>query len=122
MSVYDAERAEEAHEELRAMRRAEEEEQEREWYGRQEEEHWIEVCAAEGHLIFEGPTGISDRCRCGIVSLYDVLARPDLFGTCGRCQRVVDNRDPQHRVTSIVEGGRGVECELRGDFRWNRSR
>ena len=39
-----------------------------------------------------------------------------LYGTCSRCMRRVDNYDPNHRVTSIVRGGRGVECVLRGDI------
>ena len=41
---------------------------------------------------------------------------PDLDGFCGKCQRTVDNHDPDHRVTAIVEGGRGVECKVRGDY------
>lgn len=39
-----------------------------------------------------------------------------LYGRCGRCERTVDNFDELHRVTSIVRGGRGVECVLRGDI------
>lgn len=39
-----------------------------------------------------------------------------LYGRCGHCQRTVDNRDKLHRVTSIVRGGQGVECVLRGDI------
>lgn len=39
-----------------------------------------------------------------------------LYGLCGHCLRVVDNYDRDHRVTSIVRGGRGVECVLRGDI------
>jgi hypothetical protein len=38
------------------------------------------------------------------------------YGTCGHCQRRVDNLDPLHRVTPILAGGRGVECALRGDI------
>lgn len=37
-------------------------------------------------------------------------------GLCGHCQVDVDSFDPNHRVTSIVRGGRGVECVLRGDI------
>jgi hypothetical protein len=40
-----------------------------------------------------------------------------LAGSCSHCQRRVDNHDEHHRVTSIVRGGRGVECVLRGDIR-----
>lgn len=43
-------------------------------------------------------------------------AWPELWGMCGHCHRRVDNADPEHRVTPIVEGGRGVECKLRGDY------
>lgn len=39
-----------------------------------------------------------------------------LYGRCGWCSRSVDNHDELHRVTSIVRGGRGVECVLRGDI------
>jgi hypothetical protein len=39
-----------------------------------------------------------------------------LRGRCGHCQIHVDSTDPNHRVTSIVHGGRGVECVLRGDI------
>lgn len=39
-----------------------------------------------------------------------------LYGSCSHCQRRVDNRDDLHRVTSIMRGGRGVECVLRGDI------
>lgn len=39
-----------------------------------------------------------------------------LSGRCSHCQRSVDNHDELHRVTSIVRGGRGVECVLRGDI------
>ncbi|MEX2439710.1 MAG: hypothetical protein WD739_07495 [Actinomycetota bacterium] len=42
---------------------------------------------------------------------------PDNAGVCGQCQRTVDNTDPNHRVTPILEGGRGVECKFRGDYR-----
>lgn len=41
---------------------------------------------------------------------------PDLDGRCGDCQREVTNEDPDHRVTPILKGGRGVECKLRGDY------
>jgi hypothetical protein len=37
-------------------------------------------------------------------------------GLCGHCQVMVDSADPNHRVTSIVDGGRGVECVVRGDI------
>lgn len=37
-------------------------------------------------------------------------------GLCGHCQVRVDSFDANHRVTSIVRGGRGVECVLRGDI------
>ncbi|MES1975843.1 MAG: hypothetical protein V4472_25575 [Pseudomonadota bacterium] len=39
-----------------------------------------------------------------------------LDGFCSHCRRNVDNYDDLHRVTSIVRGGRGVECCLRGDI------
>lgn len=39
-----------------------------------------------------------------------------LSGLCGHCGIHVDSTDPNHRVTSIVRGGRGVECVLRGDI------
>jgi len=39
-----------------------------------------------------------------------------LEGRCGHCQRRVDNYDDLHRVTSIMRGGKGVECALRGDI------
>ena len=41
------------------------------------------------------------------------------YGSCSHCQRRVDNYDEAHRVTSIVQGGRGVECVLRGDIPYN---
>lgn len=37
-------------------------------------------------------------------------------GRCGYCNRMVDNYDDLHLVTSILDGGRGVECVLRGDI------
>lgn len=37
-----------------------------------------------------------------------------LYGRCGYCGVTVDNYDPNHRVTPILRGGRGVECVLRG--------
>lgn len=116
MSWYGDENEEVAYHEAQE-RRMEEERQAEEYYSQAEAEHWIEVCAREGHEIYATSTGISERCHCGIVSMYDVMARPDLYGSCSRCDRVVDNRDPNHRVTAIVEGGRGVECKLRGDYR-----
>lgn len=39
-----------------------------------------------------------------------------LKGRCGHCNRSVDSTDPNHRVTSIVVGGRGVECVLAGEI------
>lgn len=39
-----------------------------------------------------------------------------LYGSCSHCRRTVDNHDDNHRVTSIMRGGRGVECVLRGDI------
>lgn len=39
-----------------------------------------------------------------------------LFGLCGHCQIMVDNHDPNHRVSALLRGGRGVECVLRGDI------
>jgi len=39
-----------------------------------------------------------------------------LNGSCGHCQRLVDNYDQQHRVSAILRGGKGVECVLRGDI------
>lgn len=39
-----------------------------------------------------------------------------LRGLCGYCGVNVDSTDPNHRVTSIMHGGRGVECVLRGDI------
>lgn len=39
-----------------------------------------------------------------------------LHGRCGHCQRRVDNHDELHRVSAILQGGRGVECVLRGDI------
>ena len=39
-----------------------------------------------------------------------------LRGLCGHCGIEVDSLDPNHRVTSIVRGGRGIECVLRGDI------
>lgn len=45
-------------------------------------------------------------------------AWPELGGSCGYCDRIVSNEDEDgiHRVTPILEGGRGVECKLRGDW------
>lgn len=43
-------------------------------------------------------------------------AWPDLAGRCGFCQRTVSNADLEHRVTPILNGGRGVECKRRGDY------
>lgn len=42
-----------------------------------------------------------------------------LYGRCGTCHRRVDNHDPAHRVSSIMRGGRGVECAERGDIPWS---
>ncbi|MFP5327754.1 MAG: hypothetical protein ACLGHT_09770 [Acidimicrobiia bacterium] len=39
-----------------------------------------------------------------------------LRGLCGHCGIHVDSTDPNHKVTSVVAGGRGVECVLRGDI------
>lgn len=39
-----------------------------------------------------------------------------LYGFCSHCRRNVDNHDEAHRVTPIMDGGRGVECTLRGDI------
>lgn len=39
-----------------------------------------------------------------------------LYGRCGHCSINVDNHDPNHRVSAILRGGRGVECVLRGDI------
>lgn len=47
----------------------------------------------------------------------DDLAGQSLAGRCGHCGILVDNHDPNHRVSSIMRGGRGVECVLRGDIR-----
>jgi hypothetical protein len=38
------------------------------------------------------------------------------YGTCGYCEMRVDNFTPNHRVSFILKGGRGVECVLRGDI------
>lgn len=38
------------------------------------------------------------------------------YGRCGHCRLRVDNFDANHRVTSIMRGGRGVDCVLRGDI------
>lgn len=53
----------------------------------------------------------------------DVLTEPSgdgiprsLTGYCGHCRRTVDNHDAHHRVSSILHGGAGVECRLRGDL------
>jgi hypothetical protein len=39
-----------------------------------------------------------------------------LYGSCSHCARRVDNHDEHHRVSAIMQGGRGVECVLRGDI------
>lgn len=39
-----------------------------------------------------------------------------MHGSCPHCNRMVDNHDELHRVSSVVRGGRGVECVLRGDI------
>lgn len=39
-----------------------------------------------------------------------------MHGSCGHCGVTVDNREPNHLVTPIMDGGRGVECVLRGDI------
>lgn len=39
-----------------------------------------------------------------------------LWGHCGFCGIEVDNYDANHRVTSVMRGGKGVECVLRGDI------
>lgn len=41
---------------------------------------------------------------------------PTNGGICSQCQREVLVGDPEHRITPILEGGRGVECALRGDY------
>lgn len=38
------------------------------------------------------------------------------YGRCGHCEMTVDNHTPNHRVSFILKGGRGVECALRGDI------
>lgn len=45
--------------------------------------------------------------------LWGVLS---LNGRCGHCNMVVDNYNPNHRVTSLMRGGKGVECVFRGDI------
>ena len=42
-----------------------------------------------------------------------------LYGRCSTCHRTVDNHDSAHRVSSIMRGGRGVECAERGDIPWS---
>jgi len=42
-----------------------------------------------------------------------------LYGRCSTCHRTVDNHDSAHRVSSIIRGGRGVECAERGDIPWS---
>ena len=42
-----------------------------------------------------------------------------LYGRCSTCHRTVDNHDTAHRVSSIIRGGRGVECAERGDIGWH---
>lgn len=49
-------------------------------------------------------------------SLFVDDAGVSLDGRCGHCHRPVDNHDELHRVSSIIRGGRGVECVLRGDI------
>lgn len=39
-----------------------------------------------------------------------------LTGSCSLCRRTVDNHDPGHRVSAVMQGGRGVECVRRGDI------
>jgi hypothetical protein len=39
-----------------------------------------------------------------------------LQARCSRCLKRVDNFDPDHRVSAIMRGGRGVECVRRGDI------
>jgi hypothetical protein len=48
--------------------------------------------------------------------LWNGLPLRGLCGLCGLCGVHVGSTDPNHRVTSIVRGGRGVECVLRGDI------
>lgn len=48
--------------------------------------------------------------------LVDLDTGDTLAGLCGHCGITVDSTDPNHRVSSIVRGGRGVECVLRGDI------
>jgi hypothetical protein len=49
---------------------------------------------------------------------FDVETLVEMRWLCGFCQCQVDNRDPGHLVTPILQGGRGVECVLRGDLDW----
>lgn len=49
------------------------------------------------------------------VELVDDEGR-SLHGSCSHCGMTVDNHEPNHRVTPILRGGRGVECVLRGDI------
>lgn len=47
-----------------------------------------------------------------------LLDGDSLNGSCSHCQRNVDNHDEAHRVSSILRGGKGVECAIRGDIDW----
>lgn len=62
---------------------------------------------------------VAERARAGEFFTRDdfMWNGTPLRGLCGHCQIQVDSTDPNHRVTSIVRGGRGVECVLRGDIR-----
>jgi hypothetical protein len=48
--------------------------------------------------------------------LVDAGDGTSLYGSCSYCHRRVDNHDENHRVSAIMDGGRGVECVLRGDI------
>lgn len=54
-------------------------------------------------------------------SLYADEYGTSLHGVCSHCQRTVDNHNQHHRVTSIIRGGKGVECVLRGDITYQQA-
>lgn len=63
---------------------------------------WRLLRADVERFLWRGPTGDGDL--------------EPLRGLCGHCNAMVDSLDPNHRVTSIVDGGAGVQCVLRGDI------
>ena len=84
----------------------------------------IEIIDRAGDPIALASSDPEQRVSGAVALAVQVMAREQflddegesLEGRCGWCNRNVDNFTDGHRVTSIVRGGRGVECYDRGDI------